>query len=45
MIDYLPVLMLVALILGLFTGLPVAVVLGGLGIGFSLLGAVLGDQH
>ena len=44
MIDYLPVLMLVALILGLFTGLPVAVVLGGLGIGFSLLGAVLGEM-
>lgn len=44
MIDYLPVLMLVALILGLFTGLPVAVVLGGLGIVFSLLGAVLGEM-
>lgn len=41
MIDHLPALMLIALIAGLFSGLPVAVVLGGLGIAFSLAGVLL----
>ena len=44
MIESLPVLMLLALVLGLFSGLPVAVVLGGLGILFSLLGVALDEM-
>ena len=43
-VDYLPILMLAALVLGLFSGLPVAIVLGGLGIAFSLLGVVLEEM-
>jgi tripartite ATP-independent transporter DctM subunit len=44
MVEALPVLMLGALILGLFSGLPVAVVLTGLGIGFSFVGVALGEM-
>ena len=44
MIEHLPVFMLVALAFGLFSGLPVAVILAGLGIAFSLLGVLLGEM-
>ena len=44
MIEHLPVFMLVALAFGLFSGLPVAVILAGLGITFSLLGVLLGEM-
>lgn len=44
MVEALPVLMLGVLILGLFSGLPVAVVLAGLGIGFSFVGVALGEM-
>ncbi len=42
MVDILPILMLVLLAVLLFSGLPVAVLLAGLGVGFSLIGVVLG---
>ncbi len=38
--DYFPVLMFVALALLLFSGLPVAIVLGGIGLAFGALGVV-----
>ena len=44
MIEHVPVFMLVALAFGLFSGLPVAVILAGLGIAFSLLGVLLGEM-
>ncbi len=44
MVDYLPVLMLVSLAVLLFSGLPVAVLLAGLGIAFSLIGIALGEM-
>ena len=44
MIDALPVLMLVSLALLLFSGLPVAMVLAGLGVLFSLIGMSLGEM-
>ena len=42
--QHLPVFMLVVLAFGLFSGLPVAVILAGLGIAFSLLGVLLGEM-
>jgi len=44
MIEVLPIAMLAALALLLFTGLPVAVLLAGLGVLFSLIGVVLGEM-
>ncbi|MEM7407455.1 MAG: TRAP transporter large permease subunit [Pseudomonadota bacterium] len=44
MVEALPVMMLVCLALLLFSGLPVAIVLAGLGITFSLLGVALGEM-
>jgi len=44
MVDILPVLMLVLLAVLLFSGLPVAVLLTGLGIGFSLIGVAIGEM-
>ena len=44
MVEALPVAMLVALAMLLFSGLPVAVLLAGLGIAFSLLGIALGEM-
>ena len=38
--DYFPVLMFVALAVLLFSGLPVAIVLGGIGLAFGALGVV-----
>lgn len=44
LIEALPFIMLAALAVGLFTGLPVAVVLFGLGTVFCLFGAMLGEM-
>ena len=44
MVDILPILMLVLLAVLLFSGLPVAVLLAGLGVGFSLIGVALGEM-
>jgi tripartite ATP-independent transporter DctM subunit len=44
MVDILPILMLVLLAVLLFSGLPVAVLLTGLGIGFSLIGVAIGEM-
>ncbi len=44
MVDYLPIVMLALLAVLLFSGLPVAVLLAGLGIGFSLVGIALGEM-
>ena len=41
-IDYLPLWMFIALMLGLFSGLPVAYVLGGIGLLFGWVGVELG---
>lgn len=43
LIDYLPHLMLLALVLLLFTGFPVGGVLAGVGLGFALVGVGLGE--
>ena len=43
-VDWLPVLMLISLALLLFSGLPVAFILAGLGIVFSLIGVVIGEM-
>ena len=43
-VELLPVLMLVSLALLLFSGLPVAFILAGLGIVFSLIGVVIGEM-
>jgi TRAP-type mannitol/chloroaromatic compound transport system permease large subunit len=40
--DYFPVLMFVALAFLLFSGLPVAIVLGGIGLAFGGLGVIYG---
>ncbi len=45
LIDSLPLLMFAALALLLFSGYPVAFVLGGIGLGFGLLGMELGVFH
>ncbi|MDE0281782.1 MAG: TRAP transporter large permease subunit [Gammaproteobacteria bacterium] len=42
LVDYLPVLMFAALAVLLFTGFPVGFILGGVGLGFGFLGALLG---
>ncbi|WP_416899497.1 MAG: TRAP transporter large permease subunit [Minwuia sp.] len=42
-VDYLPILMLVALALLLFSGFPVGGVLAGVGIGFALVGLAIGE--
>jgi tripartite ATP-independent transporter DctM subunit len=44
MIEILPIAMLAALAVLLFTGLPVAVLLAGLGVLFSLIGVALGEM-
>ncbi len=44
MVEILPVAMLAALAVLLFSGLPVAVLLAGLGIAFSLIGIALGEM-
>ena len=43
--EYLPILMFVALALLLFSGFPVAFVLGGVGLAFAVLGDVLGELN
>ncbi|MEQ9640002.1 MAG: TRAP transporter large permease subunit [Alphaproteobacteria bacterium] len=43
-VDVLPIAMLVALALLLFSGMPVAVLLTGLGVGFSLIGVLIGEM-
>lgn len=43
-VDVLPIAMLVALAVLLFSGLPVAVLLAGLGVGFSLIGVMIGEM-
>ncbi len=45
LIDALPLLMFAALALLLFSGYPVAFVLGGIGLGFGLIGMELGVFH
>lgn len=43
--ENLPILMFAALAVFLFSGYPVAFVLGGIGLGFGLLGMALGEFH
>jgi TRAP-type mannitol/chloroaromatic compound transport system permease large subunit len=43
--EHLPILMFAALGMLLFSGYPVAFVLGGIGLGFGLLGMALGEFH
>ena len=43
-VELLPVLMLFSLALLLFSGLPVAFILAGLGIVFSLIGVAIGEM-
>mgnify|MGYP001387206107 FL=1 len=45
LVDLLPALMFVTLVLFIFSGLPVAVVLGGVSLFFALLGLALGEIH
>ena len=44
MVEWMPALMLLCLIVLIFSGLPVAIVLSGLGIVFCLLGILLGEM-
>ncbi len=44
-IDILPYLMLASLAILIFSGLPVAVILAGLGVGFCLIGIALGEMQ
>ena len=44
MIDVLPIVMLAALAVLLFSGLPVAVLLAGIGVLFSLIGVAIGEM-
>ena len=43
LVDYLPHLMLLTLVALIFTGFPVGGILAGVGIGFALLGVVIGE--
>lgn len=43
LVDYLPHLMLATLVLLLMTGFPVGGILAGVGIGFALLGVIIGE--
>ncbi|MGF1657824.1 MAG: TRAP transporter large permease subunit [Rubrimonas sp.] len=45
LVDSLPILMFVALAAFLFTGYPVAFILGGVGLGFAVLGDMLGVMN
>jgi tripartite ATP-independent transporter DctM subunit len=44
LIDILPLIMLATLAVGLFSGLPVAILLAGLGVLFSLIGVAMGEM-
>ena len=44
-VDILPYLMLASLAILIFSGLPVAVLLAGLGVGFCLIGIALGEMQ
>lgn len=44
LIDILPFIMLGSLAVALFSGLPVALLLAGLGVGFSLIGIAMGEM-
>ena len=43
--DYLPLMMFAALALLLFTGYPVAFILGGVGLAFGFIGMAFGDFY